>query len=310
MRYVFTPVALILAVICGMLAAWSLKGAVAQPALGTDQPELQTQWVLPQVHCAQFLYGMPLPAATADGSASRVPLSNDLVIRGIYALSNNAQTKLADWVAYRLTPGEIAGDARSEREWRADPWLEDAETLEPADYEGASKALQVDRGHQAPLASFKGTTEWEETNYLSNITPQRDDLNQGAWLQLENAERELVAQTGEVFVYTGPLYEKPMPPLPQADEPHTVPSGYWKVVLVREPDADLPVQAAAFIFEQDTPRPRDEQQVNKADYFLKYSVNIDEVEQRSGLDLLSELPDDVESYVESEVNSNWLWHVE
>jgi len=80
--------------------------------------------------------------------------------------------------------------------------------------------------------------------------------------------------------------------------------------MVREPEADLPVQAAAFIFEQDAPRPRDEERVDKGNFFLKYSVNMDEVEQRSGLDFLNKLPDDVEGYIDSEVDNNWLWHVE
>ena len=35
-------------------------------------------------------------------------------------------------------------------------------TLEPADYRVANAALQTDRGHQAPLASFTGTDHWQD----------------------------------------------------------------------------------------------------------------------------------------------------
>ena len=65
-------------------------------------------------------------------------------------------------------------------------------------------------------------------------TPQRSALNRGAWALLERAVRDLAWSTGAagVFVATGPLYERPMPPLPGADESHVVPSGYWKVVSV------------------------------------------------------------------------------
>ena len=38
---------------------------------------------------------------------------------------------------------------------KADPLLEDPETLEPADYKDANRVLKTNRGHQAPLASFK-----------------------------------------------------------------------------------------------------------------------------------------------------------
>jgi endonuclease G len=115
---------------------------------------------LQEVHCKHFIYGIPLGT----------PASNDLIVRDIYALSSNDSTKFADWVAYRLDPGTVVGDAVTKRVWKADPWLADQETLEPEDYKGANKALRTDRGHQAPLASFKGTN-WQETNYLSNIYP-------------------------------------------------------------------------------------------------------------------------------------------
>lgn len=104
----------------------------------------------------------------------RTPSTNDLIIRDIYALSNNDSTKFADWVAYRLTMREVDGDLTIEHIWKADPWLEDRETLEPSlpdDYEKANRRIKTDRGHLAPLASFKGTIYAAHTNYLSNITP-------------------------------------------------------------------------------------------------------------------------------------------
>ena len=34
---------------------------------------------------------------------------------------------------------------------------------------------------------------------------------------------------------TGPLYERPMPQLPNANEVHIVPSGYWKIIAPGSP---------------------------------------------------------------------------
>ena len=138
------------------VAAAALAAALAIPAIGQE------------VHYGMCLHGCP----------AEVPASNDLVIRDIYILSSNDATKFADWVAYRVTKGTI-GPSKS-RNWKADPELSDDETLEPNDYRGAHAALNTDRGHQAPLASFSGTPSWESTNYLSNITPQKSALNQGA----------------------------------------------------------------------------------------------------------------------------------
>ena len=40
--------------------------------------------------------------------------------------------------------------------------------------------------------------------------------------------------TDAVYVMTGPLYEREVPPLPEADESHRVPSGYWKIVTTEK----------------------------------------------------------------------------
>ncbi len=91
--------------------------------------------------------------------------------RPIYTLQNNAQTKFADWVAYRVTPNTIDGPSRS-RNWQQDPNIPATQTMVPADYNGAHATIGTDRGHQVPLASFSNTAHWATTNYLSNITPR------------------------------------------------------------------------------------------------------------------------------------------
>ena len=108
-------------------------------------------------------------------------------------------------------------------------------------------------GHQVPLASFTSTHDWEATNYLSNITPQKSALNRGPWLRLESATRTLARQpaTEAVFAMTGPLYEREMPTLPGADESHRVPSGYWKIIATDERGV---IRIAAFLLDQDTER--------------------------------------------------------
>lgn len=173
------------------------------------------------------------------------PTSNDLVIKYSYALSNNPATKFADWVAYEVDVRNF-GDSPG-RAWKKDPVLDDSETLEPADYSGASSALKVDRGHQAPLASFASSMHWSELNQLSNITPQKSDLNQGAWVKLETAIRDASKFRSSIFVITGPLYESQETAMPGADETHKVPSGYFKIAYDEN-------GGVGFIMDQDTPR--------------------------------------------------------
>lgn len=203
--------------------------------------------------------------------------TNQLVTRSIYALSNNPATKLADWVAYKVVSANTTGPSRS-RNWATDPDLNAADTLTPSEYDDANVTLGVDRGHQAPLAAFKGHADWRMTNFISNITPQSSKLNQGPWKNLEAAVRSLAQSSGQdVFVMTGPLYEWPMAKLPATDKSHRVPSSYWKIVAVQD---GSDVKVSGFYFYQDTPR--------RANY-CDHMKTVDFIEAKSGLDFFSGL---------------------
>jgi endonuclease G len=224
-------------------------------------PEINPPPVVLQSSDTNCLYGCPLGKP-----------ENKIIKREIYTLSNNRETKFADWVAYHVTKDTI-GPSQS-RNWKADPDLLDEETLEPDDYKGANAELKTDRGHQVPLASFSGTEHWAMTNYLSNITPQKSNLNQGAWVKLENAVRETVLEGTDLYVMTGPIYDEFEGILPNADEDHSIPSGYWKVITTKD------ARSIAFIFDQDLPR-----SANYCDQILTLSL----VEELSGLNIHPEI---------------------
>lgn len=232
-----------------LVVALSMVAAqLPMPASARTEAELHT------FHC---LHGCPIGAAGID----------DVVVREIYTLASNDLTKMADWVAYRVTPDSIGPSG--DRKWTADPWIDPEETLEPEDYDGAPRALGIDRGHQAPLAAFSGTPFAKDTNILTNITPQGAGLNQAAWQRLEARENALAkGENIAVYVTTGPLFERVMPPLPQADERHRVPSGYWKVVATTDG------RMTAFIMDTAAPRTLDH---------CAARVPIEEVELRTRL---------------------------
>jgi endonuclease G len=249
-----------------------------------------------EIHCKHFFHGMPA------GS----PESNDLIIRDCYALSNNGETKFADWVAYKLTAHETAPLLDLDRKWRADPWLAESETLEPTpkskdDYKGVGDA-GYDRGHMAPLASFKGSRYGSQVNYYSNITPQRATLNQGAWLDLENRIRELVKEHGTVWVITGTLYEyesgeEEHLPDPTEGGDVLVPSAFWKAVSIQPNKSVESIKVAGFIFEQDT---------DKDSPIANHVKTIGEIQDRTGLDLFSGLPESLQEALESSDDATWV----
>jgi len=218
---------------------------------------------LGELHSFHCLHGCPIGTPNID----------DIIVREIYTLASNDITKVADWVAYRVTPDSIGPSG--DRNWAADPWLADEETLEPADYDGAPEVLGIDRGHQAPLAAFSGTPFKQQTNILSNITPQGSGMNQAPWQRLEGKENDLArAQNIAVYVVTGPLFERMMPKLPQANERHRVPSAYWKVIATTDG------RLAAFIMDTTAPRSLNH---------CAAEVTLDEVELRARLGLFPRL---------------------
>ncbi|MFW5407247.1 DNA/RNA non-specific endonuclease [Pectobacterium brasiliense] len=211
--------------------------------------------------------------------------SSQTLVRDAYTLNNNASTKFANWVAYKMTSSSQAS-GRS-RTWRQDPDLPAADTLAPAAYTGANAALAVDRGHQAPLAGLGGSSDWQSLNYLSNITPQKAALNQGAWVRLEDKERAL-SNTTAVYTVTGPLFERNIATLPNAPSVQ-IPSGYWKILFTGSSPADG--KFAAFIMNQDAPR---------AANFCNFQVTVSQIEQKTGLTIWSALPANVANSIKSQ----------
>lgn len=229
---------------------------------------------------------LPTTIKSIDNCSVGCPVGGDhqTLYRNAYTLNNNGSTKFANWVAYKITK-QTAASGRP-RSWKRDPEVPAGETLNPVDYNGASVALRIDRGHQANLASMGGVSDWQTLNYLTNITPQKADLNQGAWARLEDQERSLsrAADVDAVYVATGPLYEKDMGSLPGTNKVHTIPSGYWKVIFTGSTPANG--LYAAFVMDQGTPRSAS---------FCDFQVTVADIEERSGLILWSGLPQDVQA---------------
>lgn len=152
-----------------------------------------------------------------------------------------------------------------------------------------------DRGHMAPnlaIASRFGKEAQAETYVMSNVVPQKPDLNQGPWRLLEETVATKTAPaTGEVWVVTGPIYDNQPQHLKAGNE---IPDAFFKVIVDETPSG---LRLQAFILPQSAPR--------KADY-RAYRTSVDDVERQSGFDLFTELPDNQEEQLESAAASYWL----
>ena len=204
-----------------------------------------------------------------------------LIQRIGYTLSYNAQTRTPQWVAWELTKEETRGDAERNDEFLPDPQIIGTK-VETYDYSRSG----YDRGHMAPAGDMKWSEiAMEESFYMSNICPQDHNLNKGDWNDLEMKTREWARRYGKAYVVCGPVYQKGKKVEHIGKNRVSVPHLFFKAILLYKKETPL---ALGFLFE------------NKAGHqpLTDYLVSIDELEQLTGMDFFSALPDDTEEQIE------------
>ena len=66
-----------------------------------------------------------------------------------------------------------------------------------------------DRGHMVPnavIGNQYGSLAQMETFFMTNMCPQKSDLNRGAWAKLETWIREEAEERDHIFVIAGPIF--------------------------------------------------------------------------------------------------------
>lgn len=232
------------------------------------------------------------PREEMDDDANYLPTSTtgDVVRHKYYTLSYSEQDEQAEWVAYVLTR------KRLQMEWQDRPDLFESDPLVRtgsatlSDYRGSG----YDRGHLAPAADMAfNTTAITETFYLSNISPQVRDFNQGVWKELEELSRDWAIKFNKLYVVTGPILKDGGKGEIGANRV-TVPTAYYKILLDL---SETNPKAIAFIVPNEV----------SYDPLFKYTVSIDEVEKQTGINFYPKLMSrELERELESNPNHD-LW---
>ena len=152
-----------------------------------------------------------------------------------------------------------------------------------------------DRGHMVPnlaIASRYGKAAQLETFLTSNICPQRSGLNQGPWYELEYRISEIWPKSlGTVWVIAGAI---PSPEDRRLRSGIGIPTGFYQIVVSQR---DNRLRAFAVYMPQT---------IRRRTYARSTLVSIDELERITGLDFLSELPDEAEAALEAATPTR-LW---
>lgn len=156
-----------------------------------------------------------------------------------FAVHYDARLKLAKFVTYTMTAEQLRlHRAKRHDRFRKDPALIDGYGPEAYAHSG------YDRGHLAPAADFSfDQAANDETFVMSNMAPQRPNLNRRAWKELEAQVRRWACGEEKVTVITGPIL---------SDKPEYLASGipvperFFKIVIDQTP----PRKVLAFLYKQ------------------------------------------------------------
>jgi endonuclease G, mitochondrial len=225
------------------------------------------------------------------GIAYPKPVAGEQIVRHLaYTLSYNEDTEQANWVAYSFTDANVQGTfSRKEANTDFEPDYDIATgSASLDDYRGSG----YDRGHLAPAGDMKfNKVTYQESFLLSNVSPQDHDLNSGLWRRIEEKIRKWQRRDGQLFVVTGPVLGTGR----QTIGPNkvAVPAGFYKVVLdLESPD----VKMIGFLVDNE----------NSSQSMENFCVSVDKIEALTGQDFFYQLPDSLESALESIPNGR-LW---
>jgi endonuclease G len=233
-------------------------------------------------------FGNPSNATTDPANAD-----NYLVVHDSHVLSYNNSRGTANWVAWRTTRADL-GNSLPRTDFQPDQTLPSGfRRIAYYDYSGSG----YDRGHMVPSADrFADPRLNEQTFLMTNIVPQAGDLNQFPWNKLESYSRGLARSGDTIYTIAGVYGEKE-----RIRGKVTAPTNCWKVIVVLSRGKTV-INASTRIIAVDMPNTDGIADVR----WETYKTTVRAIEEKTGLDLFSILPRELQDTIETRVDPNTL----
>lgn len=232
---------------------------------------------------SRFLpYGNP-SGATLDPEDR----DNYLLVRDTHISSYNNSRGTINWTAWFTTARDL-GEDRDRPRFEADRTLPNGfRRIQYYDYSGSG----FDRGHIVPSADRLADPRLNEQTFLmTNIVPQTKALNQFPWQKLESYARSL-ARRGDTIYQIAGVY---------GDAGNlrgrvTIPTNCWKVIVVLT-RGRMQITSSTRVIAVDMPNINGIEDVA----WQRYQTTVREIEGRTGLNLFSQLPAEVQDAIETQ----------
>lgn len=270
------------------------RGCAPPPALGPEVAPEDARRGTPPPGRRDVAPGWEQNVALGMPSdASETTPEDYLIARPQYVLSYNRRRGIPNWVAWHLEAADLGPAPRSDFE--PDTSLPAGfPRVTPKDYRDSGYG----RGHMCPSGDRTATRDDNRATFLmTNVLPQAEDNNAGPWNDLEIACRELAVSGHELYIVAGGSG-----PFTQLSTGRQIfrPEAVWKVVLVLDAGEDdlARVDPSVRVIAVSIPNRNG---IRETDWHT-YATTVDAIEEATGLDLLPDLPDDVESALESRID--------
>jgi len=284
----------------GQASLTLIQKAVVKPDV-PDQPQYGYGYDVAGPHWLE------LPATKADDG--REWFAHDMSGGNYFARSGQQRnwsfdydydSYLATWVAYPLNNGLRGNGSRTDA-WGYDPLL-------PSEWQQAivdgAYGTGHSRGHQLPSADRLTYAANVSTFYATNMTPQDYYFNGGIWVDLENKVRSCASSSDTLYVVTGCVVDDESDVIrDRGGHLVRVPSAYFKALLRYYPASSTgeTYTACGYFLPHTSAIANDD--------FGNYSMSIDELEKKTGLEFFVNLAEKVGAEnarkIKSQEPSSW-----
>lgn len=235
----------------------------------------------PRIENVNITLGIPADQDSTD---------DFIIIRSQYVLGYNPNRNVANWVSWNLNSSWYGDVPRYSGNFITDTSLPDSfSKVKHSDYTNSG----YDRGHMVRSEERTRTVEDNKSTFLlTNILPQRPDLNRGVWLNLENYCEELCKKENkELFVIAGGIFHS----VNRIKDLVAVPDSFFKIIVVLNRDESLQsITDTTKIIAVVMPNKNG----IRNEPWRNYLTTVRRIEQSTGYDFLSNVKKEIQEVVE------------
>lgn len=279
-------VIVILVVSCAWFA-YKLNEPANDNSVNTEPPVTKE---VPSSNETESVLNKFLPLGNPSNAAFNQSSPDNYLMTGEYfSLSYNRSKGIPNWVMWRLNKNSF-GEIQRQNDFRPDNRLPaEWERVTPTDYNGSG----YDRGHLCPSADRSSSEGANSSTFLmTNMAPQKHDMNAGPWEKLESYSRSMARRNMSLYIIAGSYGEKG-----KIRGKVTIPSNFWKIVIAVPSGQNINKDSR--VIAVDMPNVDGIEEKNWRDY----KTTVRQIEQKTGYNFLTVLPADVQNILETKIDS-------